>query len=340
MIKIWHICHYGVGAADNPPGRGSGRYPLGSGERPFQGGQQKLPSYKKVKTEQAHKIPKGTKIYRVMSDPSKDSGSGSTYVTYQKPDRNFYRAYIPNRDNSKTVYEKTYKLKEDLKIPSQDELKEVQQKVLSNKKLREQATDSLVNQILKTRLGDTDLDDLRNMKNDYDKINKQIKVKINEDYISVRKSDDNKIELYSYWGGETYQTFDPSKTSEKEVTNFARYRNGKKVVDSVLKSIGDKEIDDFQLASASLAGAKDVKNEIIKELKSRGYNAMVDEAGVGVMKDNKGRTIREGIEPLIIFDRENSLEEKKTSKISSKEIVESYRNYNRYMNKGDNRYRK
>jgi len=30
------IIHYGVGADNNPPGRGSGRYPKGSGKRPFQ----------------------------------------------------------------------------------------------------------------------------------------------------------------------------------------------------------------------------------------------------------------------------------------------------------------
>lgn len=31
-----YLMHYGVGADDNPPGRGSGRYPKGSGENPYQ----------------------------------------------------------------------------------------------------------------------------------------------------------------------------------------------------------------------------------------------------------------------------------------------------------------
>ena len=31
-----YICHVGVGWDDNPPGRGSGRYPHGSGENPNQ----------------------------------------------------------------------------------------------------------------------------------------------------------------------------------------------------------------------------------------------------------------------------------------------------------------
>ena len=32
------IAHYGVGKMDGAPGRGSGRYPLGSGENPYQRG--------------------------------------------------------------------------------------------------------------------------------------------------------------------------------------------------------------------------------------------------------------------------------------------------------------
>lgn len=33
-----YLVHYGVAADENPPGRGSGRYPRGSGKRPFQHG--------------------------------------------------------------------------------------------------------------------------------------------------------------------------------------------------------------------------------------------------------------------------------------------------------------
>lgn len=32
-----YLLHSGKGHDDNPPGRGSGRYPYGSGERPYQG---------------------------------------------------------------------------------------------------------------------------------------------------------------------------------------------------------------------------------------------------------------------------------------------------------------
>lgn len=44
-----YLMHYGVGPDDNPPGRGSGRYPKGSGERPFQHDENKDAGEKKKK---------------------------------------------------------------------------------------------------------------------------------------------------------------------------------------------------------------------------------------------------------------------------------------------------
>lgn len=42
-----YLMHYGVGPDDNPPGRGSGRYPKGSGERPYQRDPEMLAKKKK-----------------------------------------------------------------------------------------------------------------------------------------------------------------------------------------------------------------------------------------------------------------------------------------------------
>lgn len=47
------LYHYGISAKDNPPGRGSGRYPLGSGDRPYQS--QEGNTQKKVSKEQVIK---------------------------------------------------------------------------------------------------------------------------------------------------------------------------------------------------------------------------------------------------------------------------------------------
>lgn len=67
----------------------------------------------------------------------------------------------------------------------------------------------------------------------------------------------------------------------------------------------------FTAARQSLGGAPGNKNKVIDELKKRGYNAMVDEAGVG----SKGGI--EGFDPLIIFNGADSLRSIKVSEIDN-----------------------
>lgn len=90
-----------------------------------------------------HVIPKGTKMYRATVN-DKESINGSKYVTYLKVDRDHYRGTYADeiRSNSgksrlDNLYEKTYKLKENLHVPSRVELEQVHHKVMSDKKTRE-----------------------------------------------------------------------------------------------------------------------------------------------------------------------------------------------------------
>lgn len=90
-----------------------------------------------------HIIPKGTKMYRVTVN-DKESTNGSKYVTYLKVDRDHYRGSYADgiRSNSgknfsDNLYEKTYKLKENLRVPSRVELEQVHHKVMSDPKTRE-----------------------------------------------------------------------------------------------------------------------------------------------------------------------------------------------------------
>ena len=90
-----------------------------------------------------HVIPKGTKMYRVTVN-DKESTNGSKYVTYLKVDRDHYRGSYADgiRSNSgknlsDNLYEKTYKLKENLHVPSRVELEQVHHKVMSDPKTRE-----------------------------------------------------------------------------------------------------------------------------------------------------------------------------------------------------------
>ena len=59
----------------------------------------------------------------------------------------------------------------------------------------------------------------------------------------------------------------------------------------------------------SLGRATNVKNNLIKELQKQGYNAMYDNASIGVGSDGKYSKVQEGIEPLIIFDSKSTLKE-------------------------------
>jgi hypothetical protein len=63
----------------------------------------------------------------------------------------------------------------------------------------------------------------------------------------------------------------------------------------------------------SLGLATNSKNAVIQELKDQGFNAMTDQAGVGL------NNIREGYAPLIVFDSKTSLQVDKVKEISSAE---------------------
>lgn len=104
------ILHYGVK-------RRSGRYPWGSGDRPYQSINQKQIVRSSLKGDRSsfqreHTIPKGTIVYRTTSS-EKDGSNGSTYVTYLEPDRNLYKGgQIRLRDNSNKSYEHQLELAE------------------------------------------------------------------------------------------------------------------------------------------------------------------------------------------------------------------------------------
>jgi hypothetical protein len=84
-----------------------------------------------------------------------------------------------------------------------------------------------------------------------------------------------------------------------------------KFVDDIVDSSGDRTIDSAIVQTyQSLGMAKNVKKVIIDELKSEGYNAMVDIAGVGSSNN------REGYAPMIVFDSKKSLEVTDTKEVS------------------------
>lgn len=82
----------------------------------------------------------------------------------------------------------------------------------------------------------------------------------------------------------------------------------------------------FALTARSLGSASPVvKQAVITELKSKGYNAMVDEAGVGGVVSP-----REGVEPLIIFDGSSSMSKVSSHELTDKEISDADKRYNQW----------
>lgn len=271
------IFHYGIK-------RRSGRYPYGSGDRPFQSEMKK-----KVKTalkgdrsyfRGGHTIPKGTVVYRTTSS-EKDYSNGSTYVTYLEPDRNLYRGgQIRLRDGSQKSYEHRMELKEDLKVPSREILKE--------------ATDSVV------------------------KNNPKLVREIAKGWIDVWMPEGSLPYFDTFWDDEL------GAINKKKV---------QKMIDEIVKNYKNKTIDEaFAMNTQSLGASPKFKEALIADLKKKGYNAMVDEAGVGAH-------VAEGVDPLIVFDSNKSLNYQSTSNISRREENKARQDYMNYIRKTRQRNR-
>lgn len=269
-----------------------------------------------------HRIPKGTKMYRTTTAKDEDN-TGMTYVSYQTADRLYYKAWVTNsaKRDHKDTYEKTYKLKEDLLIPSRDEVRKAYSDAVI--KLGKKTVDDALKQFV---IGD------RVINNDINQAKKDLKT-----YDAMRKA---------YSKGETVLPGVNTKTGESVTTQF-KIKNGKPVVvrsmtgtqmtnaeayeggvafyHRIIESNKNKTLSDFAVGMGTLTRNPKVKEEMIKSLKAKGYNAIVDEAGVGSFAMDGKTATREGQETLILFDREKSLTEVKTKKID--------KNYNEFVDR-------
>lgn len=232
-----------------------------------------------------HRIPKGTLMYRTTTSAN-ESNSGSTYVTYQDADRKYYKAWVTsNTPQSKPVYEKTFELAEDLLIPSRDEVKEAYQEAVL--KLGQKTVEEAAKQfVIAPRVEGGDIKKAEKDLKFYRKV---------ENGEKVSEKDWDK---YDYWNGQDAEG--------------AFYLYGR-----IMKANKDKTISDFALGMGTLTKNPKVKDHMIKTLQSKGYNAIVDEAGVGSLSFNGKTSAREGQETLILFDRSKTLKEVKSEEIPS-----------------------
>lgn len=231
-----------------------------------------------------HTVKRGTLVRRTTAAENEAGFKGSVYVTYLPPDRDLYRGawsdvmrrnYGLNKGDR--LFETSYKLKEDLSIPSREEQIEVVNKLR----------------------GDEALTDVKRLSETYIKMTR------------IKKED---------WINKAIIAGDIR--SEKELASI--YDDWAKAL--VAKSMSDYRnmtSDEFFRSASSLFGVDTVsRQKVIDELSKRGYNAMVDQASVG------NQTHREGVDPLIVFDREKTLEKVETRNIGK---LEESMAKNRYM---------
>lgn len=154
------------------------------------------------------------------------------------------------------------------------------------------------------------------------KNNRKYLTKIGKDYVE-RTFDDN-----FEWSGYDYGSPDYVKAYKKA---------GKEYLNSYIDKYKSLPVGEQGFTAQRLFGTMpELKNDVIAELKKRGYNAMVDEASVG----GRYGWEKEGVEPLIIFDRKASLDKLKSEVIdrdTHNEAVNRYVDWNKEVNSTKNR---
>lgn len=98
---------------------------------------------------------------------------------------------------------------------------------------------------------------------------------------------------------------------------------GKKFIDDLIAQIGDQPASkSYYLLASSFGKNPELRGLVIDELKSRGHNAMTDEASIGgarIRLPDVKKSIpfeRHGVDALILFNGNEVLQEEKTNKIS------------------------
>lgn len=128
--KHLFLAHYGVSVDKGAPGRGSGRYPKGSGERPFQRDKQKQLEFKKEdytrlsNQNEDVRIEKGSKVYNISVGTPRKISEG-VYISTNPADRALYNydhgdQYLRWLNPDSDLYDNEFTLKKDLVSPGKE----------------------------------------------------------------------------------------------------------------------------------------------------------------------------------------------------------------------------
>lgn len=240
---------------------------------------------------ESHKVPKGTKIYRTTAN-SGESTDGVKYVSYIDVDRDNYRS----KDYGGKFIQKYAKNKSSL-YEKQYELKE-DLNVAGRKDIQEAIDDIYKNN--KDLLVDTVRKDQWKLYTDR--------------YIKVL--DDNKDYYLN------------TKNISEDDFNYTRkiyIEQGKRRVEDTIKKMDNSDARRF-LTANTFGGHKELRQKVIDILKKKGFNSMVDEASVG--DNDVGRV---GVDPLIVFDGRQSMDEIRTQKLDAMDSMLSTKRYKKWL---------
>lgn len=124
--KHLFLAHYGVSVDKGAPGRGSGRYPKGSGERPFQRDKEKQKELREKYSDLAWqeddvRIKKGSKVYNISVGTPREISEG-VFISTNQADRALYNydhgdQYLRWQHPDSDLYDNEFTLKKDLVSP-------------------------------------------------------------------------------------------------------------------------------------------------------------------------------------------------------------------------------
>lgn len=261
-------------------------------------------------------IPKGTKMYRTTPDQKDTHGSKSAYVTYLDADRNLYKEgslvkmYV-NRQDQSDVYEHEFELSKDIRIPSLNTVREIETKLMVSEDTRKEVGRAWLESMMLADGDSVSAKNLTEMSPYIDKLDKASK----EEQTKIYK------ELNDRFGPQQGDNYFYTARAIADAKNW---------IDTA----------DHLVVEQSLGRAKNTKQAIIKELQNRGYNAMYDNAGIGVGDKGGYNKLQEGVEPLIIFDAKSTLKETNTRRVDAYEQHESGERYKQWKSERDKLLRK
>ena len=261
-----------------------------------------------VSTEQAiQSLRKGSTVWRSSVNANEDE-KGHAYVSTTAVDRDHYRGgegakWLKNTsgDSNANIYESEYRFKRDPKVADRNAVLEVYEQLRKKDKSIDKA-----------------------VVDDWAKKQTKEATYYNREALDAYKK--NADTLIAKVGEKKYKEL--VKENEQAIKEV--YKQYVAKMEASMKSMSVGDIFDGA-ASRSFGSSPYVREKITKELKKRGYDAMIDQASIGT------RTMKEGVAPVIVFVRADLLEKVSTRQVTDREQEKYGKKYSKWKTKESNR---